>query len=194
MLCTLSRWMISRAEDTGKKLPRVVERHVGRCRACGAFARASMTLAARLRAERSDVLAKVPDFSVDLGPDAAAPAPVPEARGLAAARRASRRFVFGLRPLPAAAAALIVVAVAGIVIFQAVRREPAAAPQDLAAARAAIKSLAAAPEELQGAVGGAESALDKERRILEKSVVSAVDYLQARLNIKIERRDGSKPI
>jgi hypothetical protein len=192
MLCTLSRWMISRAEDTGKRLPRVVERHVGRCRACGAFARASMTLAARLRAERSDVLAKVPEFSVDLGPDAAAPAP--EARGLAAARRASPRFLFGLRPLPAAAAALIVVAVAGIVIFQAFRREPAAAPQDLAAARAAIKSLAAAPEELQGVVGGAESALDKERRILEKSVVSAVDYLQARLNIKIERRDVSKPI
>ena len=192
MLCTLSRWMISRAEDTGKKLPRVVERHVGRCRACGAFARASMTLAARLRAERSDVLAKVPDFGVDLGPDAAAPAP--EARGLAAARPVSPRFLFGLRPLPAAAAALVVVAVAGIVIFQAVRREPAAAPQDLAAARAAIKSLAAAPEELQGVVGGAESALDKERRILEKSVVSAVDYLQARLNIKIERRDVSKPI
>jgi hypothetical protein len=30
--------------------------------------------------------------------------------------------------------------------------------------------------------------LNKERQILERSVASAVDYLQARLNIKIERR------
>ena len=57
MLCTLSRWMISRTEDTGKTLPRIVERHVRRCGACGDHARSSTSLSSRLRGERSAWLA-----------------------------------------------------------------------------------------------------------------------------------------
>lgn len=191
MLCALSRWMISRAEDTGKKLPRLVERHVGRCPACGAFARATMTVAATLRAERSDLLAGVPEFAVDLGAEQARL----EARGSEPLPRARRRYVLGLRPLPAAAAAIVLVA-AGALIFQAVRREAptATAAQDLAAATAAIKSLTAAPGGLDGAMGVAESSLERERRVLEKSLVAAVDYLQTRLNITIERKDRSKSL
>jgi hypothetical protein len=191
MLCTLSRLMISRAEDTGKKLPGIVARHVGRCPACGAFARASMALASGLRSERVDLLAKVPEFEVD--PEAGAALPQPERRDVEVAPRGSRRFLFGLRPLPVAAAALVLVATA-IVLFQVPRHETAANPQELAAARAAIKSLTSAPEELKGVFGEAESSLDKERRVLEKSLFSAVDYLQARLNIKIERKGNANPI
>ena len=66
MLCALSRWMVSRSEDTGKKLPRAIERHIGRCPACGAYVRASMAVAARLRSERAAYLAKAPEFAVDL--------------------------------------------------------------------------------------------------------------------------------
>lgn len=193
MLCALSRWMISRAEDTGKKLPRLVERHVGRCPACGAFARATMTVAATLRAERSDLLAGVPEFAVDLG---AAPEQARlEARGSEPLPRARRRYALGLRPLPAAAAAIVLVA-AGALIFQAVRRQAptSTAAQDLAAATAAIKSLTAAPGGLDGAMGVAESSLERERRVLEKSLVAAVDYLQTRLNITIERKDRSKSL
>lgn len=189
MLCTISRWMISRAEDTGKKLPGFVERHIGHCRGCGAFVRASMSLSAGLKAGRSDLLAGVPDFVIDLEGTRVAG----ERRAAATTSRAPHRFLFGLRPLPVAAAALLM-AVTGVLLFQVTRREPAPAAQDLSAARAAIKSLTSAPQELPGVVGQAESALDRERRILEKSLVSAVDYLQARLNITIERKDRSKPL
>lgn len=186
MLCRLSRWMISRSQDTGTKLPRAIERHVGRCRDCGAFARASMSLASRLKSERAAFLAKVPEFSLDLDVDRVSLRPEAPAR-------APRRLVFGLRPLPAAAAALVVVA-AGVLVFQATRRPTPAAPQDLAAARATLKSLTAAPAGLPGALGAAESSLDKERQVVERSLMAAADYVQARLNIKIERKANPKSL
>ena len=191
MLCRISRWMISRSQDTGKRMPRAIERHVGRCRECGAFARASMTLASRLRSERAAFLDKVPDFPVDLGADRVALATEP--RTAERISLAPRRLVFGLRPLPAAAAALILVAVSGIVVARATRR-PAANPQDVIAAKAALKSLATAPEGIPGVLGQAESSLDKERRVLERSLVAAADYLQSLLNIRIERKNQAKPL
>jgi hypothetical protein len=83
---------------------------------------------------------------------------------------------------------VIVLAAAGLVLFRVIPREPSPSAEDRVAARAAIRTLASAPQGLRGVVGGAESSLNKERQILERSVASAVDYLQARLNIKIERR------
>ncbi len=183
MLCTLSRWMISRAEDTGKKLPRIVERHVRRCGVCGDFARSSASLSSRLRGEQPAWLAKVPDF----------PAGLELGRDVVAGSARPRRPWLAFRPLPMAAAALIVVAV-GLVLFRGVPREPVPSAEDRVAAQAAIRTLTSAPGELQGVIGGAESSLDKERRILERSVVSAVDYLQARLNIKIERKAAPKSL
>jgi len=192
MLCTLSRWMISRAEDTGKKLPRIVERHVRRCGVCGDLARSSASLSSRLRAERSAWLAKVPDFASGLDPEREAS--MSRARdAVVAAPAKPRRPWLALRPLPVAAS-LIVLAAAGIVLFRVIPREPAPTAEDRVAARAAFKTLTSAPEGLQGALDGAESSLDRERRILEKSVVSAVDFLQARLNIKIERKETAKSL
>jgi len=172
--------MVSRSEDTGKKLPRPIERHIGRCRACGVFVRASMAMASELRAERAAWLAKVPDFAVGLEP---------EPRQMVDSEPTSRRrILFGLRPLPVAAAALAVVA-SGFVLFQVLRRqEPAPNAQGLVAARSAIMSLATAPRGFGGMVGEAESSLERERQILERSIASAAEYVQARLNIKIERR------
>jgi hypothetical protein len=191
MLCALSRWLVSRAEDTGRKLPRFVERHVGRCPGCGAFMRASMALGTGLRSERPDFLAKAPEFAVDLEA-AARREPL---RGVSeAASRGRARLLFGLRPLPVAAAALLVVVAAAVVLFQVNRPGLSVSPQQMAAARAAIKSLTSAPQGLEGMVGQAESSLDRERRVLEKSLSSAVDYLQARLNVTVERKDRSKSL
>jgi len=107
--------------------------------------------------------------------------------------RPGRRLLSGLRPLPVAAAALAVVAGA-LVLFQVVLREPSPSAEDRAAARAVIKSIVAAPDGFRSALTGAESSLEKEQRILEKSVASAVEYLQARLNIRIERRNPPKEL
>jgi hypothetical protein len=183
MLCTLSRWLISRAEDTGKALPRFAGRHVRRCRACAEFARTSATLSSRLRTERSAWLAGVPDFAVETRLDAT---PMPAAK---AGPRESRRSWLTLRPLPVAAAAALVIVAGGFVLFQLVLKTPAPTAADRAAAMAALRTITSAPAELQGFVGQAESPLDRERRILENSVSSAVAYLQARLNIRIERRE-----
>lgn len=191
MLCTLSRWMISRAEDTGKKLPRTVERHVRRCGACGDFAQSSASLSSRLRSERSAWLADVPDLPLDLELEREASASRP--RGVVAGSEGPRRPWLALRPLPVAASVVLLVA-AGLLLFRVIPREPAPTAEDRVAARAAIRTLTSAPEGLQGVVGGAESSLDKERQDLERSVVAAVDYLQARLNIKIERKAAPKSL
>ena len=190
MWCTISRWMISRAEDTGKRIPRFIEKHIARCDACGVFARSAASLTSRLREERSAWLAKVPDFPVDLGRDLETT--TQSARTVEAGRPGSRRLLFGLRPLPVAATALVVVAAA--LVLSQVLREPSLSPQDRSSARAAIKSLTSAPEGFQGAVGKAESSLEKEGRILRQSLSSAVEYLQARMNIKIERKETPKPL
>jgi len=191
MLCTISRWMISRSEDTGKKMPRLIERHIVRCGACGEFARVSASLSSRLREERAAWLAKVPDFPVDLG--RGLETTMQGARAIEAGRPLSRRLLFGLRPLPIAVTALVVVA-AALVLFQVVPKGSAPTAQDRAAARAAIKSFTSAPGGLQGAVGKAESSLEREGRILGQSLSSAAEYLQARLNIKIERKEAPKPL
>jgi hypothetical protein len=187
MLCMLSRWMVSRAEDTGKKLPRFAERHVKRCGACREFARFSASLSTGLRAERAAFLDGVPEFSVPVLSPAEAPA-TERGNVVGADRRPGRPWPF-LRPLPAAALAVLLIAVGAFVIFRIGRHEPEFSAQDRAAAMAALKSVSSAPGELGGVVSEAESSLDKERQILERSIASAAEYLQARLNIKIERRN-----
>ena len=191
MLCTLSRWMISRAEDTGKKLPRIVGRHVRRCGACGDHARASASLSSRLRGERSAWLAKAPEFPAGLERDR--DQPEMGSRAAETAHPRSRRPRLALRPLPVAASVIVLVA-AGLVLFRVIPREPELSADDRVAARAAIKALTSAPEGLPGVFSEAESSLDKERQILVTSIASAVDYLQARLNIKVERKVAPKSL
>ncbi len=179
MFCNLTRWLISRAEDRGKKTPRFAERHAERCGACAEYARFAASLSARLSAETPGFLARTPDFAVELAGSAGQDA----GRG---ARVPGRRPIL-LRPFPAAAAALVVV-VSALVLFRVVLREPALTLAEKKAAIASLKSVTAAPDELQGIVAEGESTLAKERLILEKSVLSAVEYLQTRLNIKVERK------
>lgn len=183
MRCALSRWMISRAADTGKKPPRSVERHIGRCGACRDYARFTASLEDRFDGGREAFLAEVPGF------------PLNETAWDAAAGQEDRPASFGrrfaLRPLPASAGVLVIAA-AAVLLFRVVAREPGPRPEDRTAAQAALKSLLAAPDDLKGALTGAESSLERERRILEKSIASAAEYLQARLNIKIERRGPAR--
>jgi hypothetical protein len=184
MLCALSRWMISRAADTGKALPRSVERHTGRCRACGEYARFAASLKDRFDGEREAFLTAVPGFPLNKAAWDVASTPTAERFSL------GRRFA--LRPLPAAAGVLIIAA--AVLLFLVVLREPAPRPDDRAAAQAALKSLFAAPDELKGALSGAESSLEQERRVLEESIATAAEYIQARLNIRIERRQTPKTL
>lgn len=185
MFCKLTRWLISRAEDRGRKMPRFAERHAARCGACREYVRFAASLPSRLSGDRPAFLAAVPDF------------PLGEAKwvedGTDPGRREPLRRRLLLHPFPAAAAALIVIAGA-LILFQVELRESSPSPEERAAALATLKSVTAAPDGFQGIVKEAESPLARERQILERSVASAVEYLQARLNIKIERRESPKTL
>jgi len=185
MLCHIARRSISKAEDGGTKPPRWVERHAARCGSCREYARFAGSLKARLSDDREAFIATVPEFPVE---EAAWGRP-----GDGRDKRVSQGHRLVLRPFPAAAAVLVVAA-ATLILFQVVLREPSPSAQDRAAVLAALKSIAAAPDELPGVVTGAESALDREREILERSIASAVEYLQTRLNIKVERRQSPKSL
>lgn len=185
MLCHLTRWFVSRSEDAGKAWPRFAERHAARCAACREYARFASVLPARLSAEVPSVLAGAPE--ADLALDGI------DADGARSLRGASGRRPVFLRPLPAASAALALIA-SVLVLTLVVFREPRLSPADRQAALAALKSVAAAPDELGGVVADAESSLDREREVLERSILSALDYMQARLNIKVERKGRLKSL
>jgi hypothetical protein len=185
MFCNMTRWLISRAEDRGKEMPRFAERHAARCGACRDYALFAASLSARLAGEAPSFLAASPDFPLD----PAAWAPEGAGRGTRAPFR--RRFV--LHPFPAAAAVLVVAASA-LILFLVVRPGPGLTSAEKQAVIASLKSVAAAPAEFRLAVAEAESSLAKERQILERSVLSAVEYLQARLNIRVERKQAPKSL
>lgn len=185
MVCQLARWAISRAEDRGGDRPRWVARHTARCGSCREFALFTASLRARLADEKPALLSAVRNFPAGGPAWASAGEPRGQREGL------GRRLV--LHPFPAAAAALVLVA-AGVLVFRVVRQDTRPSPQDTAAVLAALKAVVAAPAAFPGAVAGAETSLEKERRILEASLASAVEYLQARLNIRIERREPPKSL
>ena len=166
-------------------MPRFAERHAARCGACREYAKFAGSLSSRLSGEAPAYLDKAPDSPLD--PAAWA------AEGAGRGTRAPFRSRFVLHPFPAAAAVLVVAASA-LVLFLVVRREPALTSAEKRAVIASLKSVAAAPAEFRGAVAEAESSLARERLILEKSVLSAVEYLQARLNIRIERKERPKSL
>jgi len=185
MFCNLTRWLISRAEDRGKEVPRFAERHAARCGACREYALFAASLSSRLSGEAPAYLDKAPDSPLD-------PAAW-TAEGAGCRTRAPFRSRFVLHPFPAAVAVLVVAASA-LVLFLVVRREPALTSTEKLAVIASLKSVVAAPAEFRVAVAEAESSLARERVILEKSVLSAVEYLQARLNIRVERKQAPKSL
>ncbi len=183
MLCRLTRWLISRAEDRGKALPRFAQRHAERCADCREYARFTAALSSRFSQEIRPFLAAIPDFPLNpAGPVSESPRP-----GKGGLR--GRRFAF--LPFPAAALA---VAATALILFLVVPRTASLSLRDREQAAATLKTVTAAPAQFRGILEGAETSLTNERAILEKSFLSAIDYLQARLNIKIERREDLNPL
>ena len=190
MMCLLIRRLISRAEDRGAPLPGPAERHVARCEACREFARSTASLGERLAAEVPSVLDRAPETRLDA---VFAAGPAGPARATGGTRRFRPRLV-ALRPVPAVAAALAVAAVALVLFFRVPPRRPAAPPSAEAPVLAGLRSIAAARAGFPTAIGGAEATLAGERAVLERSVLSTLEYLQAQLNIRIERRDPPKAL
>jgi len=182
MLCRLTRWMISRELDMGKKMPRFAARHAGRCDACRAYARFTASLPSRFSGEIPAVLAEAPDSLAGRIP------PISDEAGPRRRSRFRRRlFLSPVRVILKAGAVVIILAV-GVFLFRLVPGKPGPTAAATKAAFADLKFVTAVPDELQSAVAKAESSLVRERLLLEKSFLSVYDYLQARLNIRIERK------
>ncbi|MBN1940004.1 MAG: hypothetical protein JW843_10480 [Candidatus Aminicenantes bacterium] len=180
MLCPLTRWFISRFEDTGKAIPPWVVRHVGRCASCRSFAAFSDSLPARFCGERSSLLDDVPDAPPRRN--------VPHSRKPDLARRSRFRSV--LRPVPAAA--LVLILAAGVFLLRGILSGPPLTAERAKAALADLRKAAAVTREWPGFVRTAESSLDQERIVLENAARSAYAFLQDRLNLTIERKDSTR--
>lgn len=178
MNCLLTRWMISRFEDTGKAMPPWAARHLERCAACRSFSSFSRALPSRLFGEVPASLTAAPDVHPERNPRLSETSP----------SSGPARFRSFFRPVPAAA--LVLLLVAGAFLFQGVWRGSAISAEKARAALADLKRVTAVPDDWPGIVTAAESPLERERLILENAARSAYAYLQDRLNITIERKSG----
>ncbi len=178
MLCHLTRRLISRTADTGKKMPHWAARHAAQCEACRAYAAFAGSLPSRLSGE-------VPAFLAGL-PDVRPHRTVPESVEPAVAR--SSRLRSFLRPLPVAT--LVLALAGGIFLFRGLRSGPALSVERARATMAELRRVAAVPDDWPVALTAAESSLERERILLENSARSAYAFLQDRLNITIERKSS----
>jgi len=178
MLCHLTRWLISRTADTGKKMPPWAGRHAERCEACRAFASFSRALPSRLSGEVPAFLAGIPDVRLFRTP--------PESIEPAAPRPS--RFRSFLRPLPIAA--LVLALAGGVFLLRGLRSGADLTPEKARAAMAGLRRVTAIPDDWPVVLTAAESSLEQERLLLENSARSAYAFLQDRLNITVERKDS----
>lgn len=177
MICLWTRWLISRSHDLGKPLPGFAARHAGRCGRCREYARFCGTLPSRLTESLPVRLDRTPAF----------PPFRPAASSKDAGNRPHgefRRPVF-LRPLPMAAAVLVLAA--GVFLFQRITSGPPMSAERAQMALENLRKVTAVPDEWPSVVTTAESSLDGERVLVENAARSAFEFLQNRLNIKIER-------
>jgi len=169
MKCSIHRWNISRALDSGEPLGRLTKLHLVHCEACREFSRLGEEMGRRLTDDAASLLGDTkPELSdrVRQAMDALGPASSPYV---------SRPKRLRLRPVLAATAALAVV---GVSLIWMVSSQSAKMPQldpslKLESPRAYLES----------ALQRAESPYQKEILELKKTLKSTADYLVARFDI-----------
>jgi hypothetical protein len=162
MLCALTKWLISRREDTGRPLPAWAEGHLHRCPSCGEFAR----LVSSWAEQKSDWRA------LDLGEMARGRRiffrpPAEEAPRLRAA--------LARRRVPAAALAMVFAAVLLGALWLAWPRTPALPSLD---ELIDPKKVGALREE----IATVENPLRQEMDGLEQELSGAINFLVSRLD------------
>jgi hypothetical protein len=174
MWCSIHKWNISRAIDSGKPPAGWTRRHLEKCASCREFSRVSRDLEKRLAAD-APVLIGSADATLAgrVIPKVAAAGPndsLSPAQG--------RTSPYRLRPAWAAAASLVVVV--GISLIWVVTSHPAKIPPldplfKLDGPRAYIES----------ALQKAEAPYQEEVLELKKTLESTADYLVGRLDVNL---------
>ena len=179
MFCNIYKWLISRSLDSGKGVPGIVSRHLGRCRGCREFSRLSQSLDRKLVGDASRFLQKstVNDSlnkKIILALAVKQP-PVKFQR---------RRFLAA--PVPALAAAVIVLAVAVGIILQTVTG-PVKAPGTTNDIINDLSEFSIIDASFREAVGGIESPMETEIHELKQTLNSAAEFIISGLDIKIDQ-------
>lgn len=175
MFCFITKWMVSRSHDTGKPLSGAAARHIERCGECSAFARATESLSTGLRRDAREFLRGNGTALDDkiLSTLIAEPKPV---------RVPRRRFM----PVPAFAAAVLVVLITAAVLF---RTGPVSTAGPGAFPAIDVPGTMDTPDVLRNVTNIAvkvESPIETEMRSLEQSVKSAAQTLLSGLDPKIK--------
>lgn len=178
MFCFIYKWMISRALDSYSggpderlRLPGVVTRHLRRCSSCSEYARLSGSFVHRLARDGSGFRGGSNDSLEEkiISALAAEPGPV---------RRPGRKWLPRLAvPVPALAAALVVIAVAVGIILQVIPITRAPGIEENP-----INELGNSLPKIEEILGSVESPIEKEMRSVGESIESAGEFLLACLN------------
>ena len=175
MFCTVYKWLISQATDSGKPVSGFVKNHTRRCDSCREFARHCESLKPKFAQDKLTLLENA-DKALD---KKILTALAEERESMSEPQAVSRKFM-ARRPalVPSLSAAFLVLAVSLIIIFIVIpyskKTESFGRPSELVSA--------ASPEVLLAKV---ESPLEKEYQALKKTFNSTTEYLRSVLDFQI---------
>jgi hypothetical protein len=169
MFCSIYKWKISQAMDSGKTISRKVHAHMQRCDSCREYAELCTSLKPRSIQDKRSILEK---FDKSLNEKIMSSIPEIPERETDASRKASRQIFPFRRPtlVPSLAVALTVLAVAVGIIFLAL---PSTKQVPVLEQISALVS-AASPEDVLSRV---ENPLEKEYTGLKQTFESTGKYL-----------------
>jgi len=177
MFCSINKWMISRAMDTGKPIPGRVKNHLQRCNACREFAAFCTSLKPRFMQDK-DIILERADIALTekimskIHEDLKA-IPVPEHK-TSFRKMAERRPVL----IPSLSAALLVLGILVSILFLTHPRSQDADP--FGQLSAFVK--AASPEDVLSRM---ESPLETEYRELKQTLDSTTRFLLSSLEFHL---------
>jgi hypothetical protein len=179
MFCFLYKWMISATLDTGKELPGIVKRHLDGCGSCRRFARIGGGLKQRLNHDGKALLDSLA---------ASGAGQFRDQRIIAALKKndssepsTPRRRAYRLRPVFAAAAALLVFVIAAIWQSMPPTQSPTPAPVSQINEEPVLAEL----KKIQQLAVQVESPLNREIDSLKHAVVSTANFFKSYLDMEI---------
>ena len=175
MFCLIYRWMVSRSHDTGKPLSGAAARHIERCSECSAFARSTESLSTGLRRDAREFLRRNGENGTALD-EKIISSLTTESKPVRIPRR---RFM----PVPAFAAAVLVVLITAAILF---RSGPVSTPGPGTFPPIDVPGTIDTPDVLQDIAVKVESPIETEMHSLEQSVKSAAKSLLSGLDPKIK--------
>ena len=183
MICSLSKWLISRSMDADKKMPGFVRNHLSKCGSCREFLKFSQTLEEQAARDAAPIIQKTQESLAGR---------MKRKAFLNQESRKRHRLVWPLVPAASLALAAIL-----IVVFFVARPNPSppSTPVQGSSVLTAYESFLFGRDSnpggsLKNLASQMESPFGTEWQSIQKKVKSAADNLRSRFNLKIEKREN----